>query len=140
MMIREWNFLREISKFEFKLDMNDLTSVMATLKIESKIIQRIRTLQQSDPEIIKVRKEIVEGKKPDFQVSEDGIVRFRVHLYVPDNEGLRNKILSKAHRSNYSIYPRNTKMYRNLHKQYWCNGMKVNIAKHISRCLTCQQV
>ena len=67
-------------KFKVKLDMNDMTSVMAALRIELGIMQWIRTLQQLDPEIMKVCEKLVEGKKLDFKVSEDGIVRFRGHF------------------------------------------------------------
>ena len=31
-------------------------------------------------------------------------------------------------------------MYQNLRQHYWWNGMKVDVAKHVAKCLTCQQV
>ena len=53
-------------------------------------------------------------RKSDFKESEDGILKFRRRLYVPDNAELKEEILSKAHRSSYSIHSESTKMYRNL--------------------------
>lgn len=44
MMIQEWNLLRKIFDFDFRIDISNLTSVMAVFRIESEIIQRIRTL------------------------------------------------------------------------------------------------
>ena len=79
-------------------------------------------------------------RKPYFQVSKDGILKFRGWLCVPDDAGVKEEILSEVHRSSYSIHPGNTKMYRNLRQYYWWNGMKSNIAKHVAKCLTCQQV
>jgi len=61
-------------------------------------------------------------------------------LCVPDNATLKEKIILKAHRSNYSIYLGGTKMYQNLRQHYWWSGMKADIAKHVAKCLTCQLV
>ena len=79
-------------------------------------------------------------RKAEFQVTADGILKFRGRLCVPNDEALKEKILSEAHRSNYSIHPGSTKMYQNLRQHYWWNGMKVDVAKHVAKCLTCQQV
>lgn len=104
---------------------------MATLTIQPEIIQRIKALQQLDPEIAKIRGKTLEGKKPDFQVLDDGMVRFRGRLCVPNDEESKKEILSEAHRSKYSIHLGNTK----------CIVTSANIiGKHISKCLTCQQV
>lgn len=71
-------------------------------------------LQQGDHEIAKLREEALNGKKPDFQVSDDGILKFRRHLYMLNNVKLKEEILLEAHQSNYNIHPGNTKMYWNL--------------------------
>ena len=48
--------------------------------------------------------------------------------------------MKEAYRSNYSIHPGSTKMYQNLQQHYYWNGMKMNVAKYVVKCLTCQQV
>ena len=48
--------------------------------------------------------------------------------------------MEEAHFSAYSIHPGSTKMYHDLKNTYWWNGMKKDIAKFMSKCLTCQQV
>ena len=53
-------------------------------------------------------------RKFDFQVSDDGILKFRERWCVPDDTELKEEILREAHRSNYSIHPGSTKMYQNL--------------------------
>ena len=50
------------------------------------------------------------------------------------------EILVKTHRNNYNIHPGSTKMSWNLCQYYWWNSMKGDIAKHVVRYLTCQQV
>lgn len=57
-------------------------------------MQRIKELQQTDPKLMKIRKTTLEVKKPDFQVSDYGIVKFRGRLCVPGNQELRKEILT----------------------------------------------
>jgi len=114
--------------------------MLSALRIEPEIIQKVKILQESDPEILKVKDVVSLGKRPEFQVSEDGVVRCQGRLCVPDGKELKKEILSEAHRSNYSVHPGSTKMYRNLRQQFWWNGMKADTVKHVSQCLTCQQV
>lgn len=48
--------------------------------------------------------------------------------------------MDEAHKSKYSIHPGDSKMYKDLRRQFWWSGMKKDIAEYVSRCLTCQQV
>ena len=58
-------------------------------------------------------------------------------LCVPNNEELRNKILYEVHCNKFTIHPSATKIYQDLRKLFWWNGMKQNIASFVARCLTC---
>jgi len=71
---------------------------------------------------------------------EDGTLWFQNRLYVPKNDGLRKQILEEAHNTCYSVYPRGTKMYRDLRQYFWWNNMKKDITKYVDKCLTCQKV
>ena len=70
----------------------------------------------------------------------DGSLRYQGRVFVPDNDKLREEILKEHHCSNFAVHPGSTKMYQDLKRQYWWSGMKVDVAKFVSRCLTCQQV
>ena len=48
--------------------------------------------------------------------------------------------MEEAHGSWYSIHPSATKMYHDLQKIYWWNGMKRDIEDFVSKCLNYQQV
>ncbi|KZV43734.1 DNA/RNA polymerase superfamily protein [Dorcoceras hygrometricum] len=48
--------------------------------------------------------------------------------------------MAEAHTTSYSVHPGGTKMYKDLQKLYWWPGMKRDIAKFVSECLTCHQV
>src|SRR5262249_51082751 len=61
-------------------------------------------------------------------------------LCVPDVNELRQKILNEAHNAPYSVHPGATKMYHDVRDIYWWPGLKKDVAKCVSTCLTCQQV
>ncbi|CAN4084862.1 unnamed protein product [Withania somnifera] len=49
-------------------------------------------------------------------------------------------ILREAHSSGYSIHPGVAKMYRDTRRLYWWNGMKKDIADHVSKYLNRRRV
>ncbi|CAN4119695.1 unnamed protein product [Withania somnifera] len=54
--------------------------------------------------------------------------------------GAARLILREAHSSVYSIHPGVAKMYRDTRQLYWWNGMKKDIADHVSKCLNRRRV
>ncbi|GKD29246.1 putative reverse transcriptase domain-containing protein [Tanacetum coccineum] len=44
--------------------------------------------------------------------------------------------MDKAHKSKYTVHPGSDKMYYDLRDKYWCPGMKKDIVKYVSKCLT----
>ena len=139
-MVKEWTLLENVRDSEFKFEVIQVSSLLAKLRIESEIQAKVKTLQSMDLEIQKLIGMDATKKKPDFQVSEDGVLKFRGRLCVPNDARVKEEILSEAHRSHYSIHPSSTKMYKNLRQYYQWNGMKSDIIKHVAKCLTCQQV
>ena len=71
---------------------------------------------------------------------QDGILIMGNRLCVPDKDDLRREILDKAHNTPYAMHPGTTKMYNTLKQHYWWQGLKKDVARFVSKCLTCQQV
>jgi hypothetical protein len=117
-----------------------IQSGMGSLTLESTLLEQIKTAQFSDAELTTIRERVEKGQQPDFQISKDGVLKFHNRVCIPDNAELKKVILSEAHQSLYTVHPGSTKMYRDLRKSYWWNGMKKDIAQHVERCLTCQQI
>ena len=91
-------------------------------------------------QLVQLREEVKRGSKPDFVLSDDGILRFGTRLCVPNDGDLRRKLLKEAHCSKFAIHPRGMKMYKGLKQNYWWLGMKQDIARFVAQCLVCQQV
>ena len=59
---------------------------------------------------------------------------------MPNTEDIRKDILEEAHRLKLTVYPGGMKMYKDLKRNFWWEGMKREVAEFVSKCLMCQQV
>ncbi|XP_070041056.1 uncharacterized protein [Nicotiana tomentosiformis] len=107
---------------------------------KSSLIAEVRERQYEDPEMVELRERVPQQKKPLLEIKGDGFLRYRGCLCVLDIAGQRDRIMSEAHYSWYSIHPGSTKMYHDIKDVYWWNDMKKNIAEFIAQCPSCHQV
>ena len=69
-------------------------------------------------------KELVLGKlNESFSMGGD-VLWYQGRLYVPNVDGLRNRILEEAHGYYYSIHPGSTKLYHDLREVFFWEGLK----------------
>ncbi|GKA22907.1 putative reverse transcriptase domain-containing protein, partial [Tanacetum coccineum] len=78
--------------------------------------------------------------KPIFEFCPDGTCCFGNRVWLPRFNGLRDLVMHESHKSKYSIHPGSDKMYQDLKPLYWWLNMKADIAKYVSKCLTCAKV
>ena len=83
---------------------------MANFRVQPDLVKRIKALQKNDLNLVQLMDEVKKGSKPDFILSNDGILRFRARLCVPNDGDLRRKLLEEAHCSRLAIHPRGTKI------------------------------
>ena len=110
------------------------------MTLESTLLEKIKQGQKEDPELIGHKEGVESGKKSDFSVSTDGVIRFQGRLCVPDNGSIKEEILTKPHNTPCSVHPGTTKMYNDLNIHYQWPGMKNDIFKFVECCLICQQI
>ena len=79
-------------------------------------------------------------EQEEWSIDSDGAGRCRGRLCVPRESQLRMDILDKAHKSRMTVHPGGTKMYKDLKRNFWWEGIKREVATYVSQCLTCQQV
>ena len=90
--------------------------------------------------MIKLRAEIKGGRKPEFQIRDDGIIVRGSRMCVSEIGELKREIMEEAHSSAHAMHPGSTKMYHTPKEHYWWKGMKNEIVDFVFRCLTYQQV
>ncbi|PON33012.1 hypothetical protein PanWU01x14_356190 [Parasponia andersonii] len=110
---------------------------LATLTLQPIILERIKQDQNMDPYLTGLKTKIESGKEVAFQISGDGVIRYKNRLCVPDGI-IRNEILTEAHTTPYSMRPGITKMYRDLKMHYWWLSMKKDVIEFVEQCLICQ--
>ncbi|GJT11547.1 putative reverse transcriptase domain-containing protein [Tanacetum coccineum] len=79
---------------------------------------KIKEAQRDDGELWAIVQNVEDGKHTEFSVDDDGVVWFEDRLCVPNDQALREKVMTEAHSSPFTIHPGSTKMYRDL-KQYF---------------------
>ena len=76
----------------------------------------------------------------DFSIDLHGCLRKKNRLVVPSDSALRHDILDDCHRSKYTTHPGSSKMYADMHRLYYWEGMKPDVASYVSNCMTCQRI
>ncbi|XP_019224223.1 PREDICTED: uncharacterized protein LOC109205913 [Nicotiana attenuata] len=75
-------------------------------RAESSLVAEVKEKQFSDPYLLQLTEGIHKHKTMAFeQGGDDGTLRYRGRLCVPNVDGLREMIMSEAHNSRYSIHP-----------------------------------
>ncbi|XP_070015151.1 uncharacterized protein [Nicotiana sylvestris] len=107
---------------------------------KSSLIAEVKDRKYEDTELVKSRERVPQQKKSLLELKGDGVLRYKGRLCVPEVAGLRDRIMSEAHYSWYSIHLGSTKMYHEIKDVYWWNDMKKNIVEYVTQCPSFQQV
>jgi hypothetical protein len=113
---------------------------LASMEVQSTLMDMIRESQKGDEELEDIRKRIKDGKTEEFHEDEQGVLWYGKRVCVPKDLELRKLIFQEAHDSPYSIHPGNTKMYMDLKERFWWPNMKREIAEYIAICDVCSRV
>ena len=113
---------------------------LANLTIQLTIFDGMKGARALDPELVHIMERIHKRKETTFTLSEEGILHLEGRLCVPTDVDIRIQLLFEVHEPPYSVHPWATKMYQGIREYFWWNGMKRDVAKYVSKCLTCQKV
>ncbi|GKG25793.1 hypothetical protein Tco_0398939, partial [Tanacetum coccineum] len=76
--------------------------------------QQIKEAQRDNGELWAIVQNVEDGKHTEFSVDDDGVLWFEDRLCVPNDQALREKVITEAHSSPFTIHPSLTKIYRDL--------------------------
>jgi hypothetical protein len=71
---------------------------------------------------------------------DGGILTYRNRLYIPNCNDLKRFIMDEPHKRLYIGHPGYQKMITATRKQFYCLGLKKDIANYLAKCILCQQV
>ncbi|KAI3776670.1 hypothetical protein L1987_46458 [Smallanthus sonchifolius] len=110
------------------------------LVITSDVMREIEKAQDEALKEENIKKERMVGQQDKLEYNTLGVRTCFGRVLIPMGGELRTQILDEAHKSRYSIHPGTNKMDQDLKKEYWWPGMKHELTKYVSKCLTCSQV
>ena len=87
MMVREWELLEQFAKLSVSVETTDV-GFIASLQIEPSILDHIRIGQKGDQKLLDMVSQAKQDVQSDFVVGEDGLMRFRGHICVPNDDAL----------------------------------------------------
>ena len=108
--------------------------------VKTELIEKIKEVQRDFTDEADRKKVRVKGYESMLVANNDQILCYETRFWIPQKGGVRERILSEAHNSRYSIHPGSVKMYHDLKERYWWPGMKKDVNEWVQKCLTCQQV
>ena len=94
------------------------------MMVRPTLISRVIQAQDQDQDM-RVRFTKMAAQDPlNWNIGSDRGFRFRGKILVPNTIDLKKDILEETHRSRFTVHPGSTKMYKDLKRQYWWEGMK----------------
>ena len=69
-----------------------------------------------------------------WSIHSNGGIYFFNKLCLPKEAQEKEEVMKEAHQSRFTIHPGETKMYHDLRRQCWWQGMKWDIAEFLSKC------
>jgi len=78
-------------------------------------------------------------KYEGYQLLDEDLLTYRNRLHIPSCDDLKRFIMDKLHKRPYNGHPGYHKMITATRKQFYCPGLKNDIANYLAKCLECQQ-
>ena len=92
--------------------------MLAQLEAQPVLKKMIIDAQRNDEELQKKLQMVRDGGKTEFLEEEARSLYFQNRLCVPDDKGLKKKLLFEAHSTVFTMHPEGNKMYQNLKQLY----------------------
>ncbi|KAL4388726.1 hypothetical protein GQ457_09G011400 [Hibiscus cannabinus] len=134
------NAISDLRALFARMSLYEDGSFLAELRVIPTLISEIRAEQPGDKFLSHRIREVREGTSRDYTIDQDRVLCFRGRYCLPRQSELKRVILREGHDSPYSMHPDAEKMYKNLREMYWWKGLKRDVVRFVSHCLTCQKV
>ncbi|RVW21348.1 Transposon Ty3-G Gag-Pol polyprotein [Vitis vinifera] len=87
--------LEDLRSLQVHIRVLDSRALVANFKVQPDLIGITKTLQKNDVQLVQLMEKVKRGSKPNFVLSNDGILRFETGLCVPNDGDLRRKLWRK---------------------------------------------
>jgi len=139
MMVKELELLEQFRDLSLVCELSPQSVKLGMLKIDSEFLNSIKEAQKVDVKFVDLMVGSNQTEDSDFKVDDQGVLRFRGRIYIPDYDEMKKMILEESHKSSLSSHPGATKMYHDLKKLFWWSRLKRDVAQFVYSCLICQK-
>ncbi|KAL0428216.1 UNVERIFIED_CONTAM: hypothetical protein Slati_2996400 [Sesamum latifolium] len=80
--------LVELRSINTKLEVDQMTGLLAALQLKPDFVDQIKEAQTRDPFLLRMLERVKQGKKSNFSIGDDGVIVNGERICVPDVEGL----------------------------------------------------
>ncbi|KAE8676736.1 Detected protein of unknown function [Hibiscus syriacus] len=94
-----------------RLSLNGDGVICAKLTLKPSWLDRIKELQAGDEKCLKKLQQIRNGELMDYEVKADGNLYYQGRLVIPDDNELKNDLLTEAHCSPLTMHPGGKNVY-----------------------------
>lgn len=128
LLTEQSDLLKDLEQLEVEIKCHVPEISLQAIQIKPTLQEEILQKQITDKRMQTIRKDVENGKQTDFRIDQEGLLRFRNRLCIPNDITLKEKILEEAHSSPYTIHLGGTKMYKDIKETFWWRNMKREIA------------
>jgi len=139
MMVKEWEVVEKFKDLQLQVVLEEDVIRCSHLTISSDFLGLIKEKQLTNSKLQKTVELLSIEKAKDFEKGIDRVLRFKGRVCVLEDTEVKSMILEEGHKSYFSVHPGMTKMYHDLKESFWWSGMKHDVARFVSTCLTCQK-
>ena len=116
---RKWGMLETVEQFGLQYR-EQAQGTFGSLVASPSLLSRVIESQGQNAEIVSIRDRVQSGTGDEgWTVHANGILRYRGWVVVPQLTDLREEILREFHYSRFFVHPGGTKMYQDIHRQYY---------------------
>ncbi|XP_052882712.1 uncharacterized protein LOC128291572 [Gossypium arboreum] len=97
-----------------QLSISDDGGLLAELRINPVMFERIKSAQLEDDKLMKKKEMVQSDILGNFSIDEHDCLRYRDRICIPIKLEIKELILREAHDGPFALHPGGTKMYRDL--------------------------
>jgi len=139
MMARELDLVEQFRDMQIQVTLGEGVIRCKQLTVSSDFLVLIKERQLSDPKLWRTVELLGTEKAKDFEIGSDRVLRFKGRVCIREDLEVKGMILEEGHKSRFSMHPDMTKMYHDLRESFSWAGIKSDIARYVSSCLTYQK-
>jgi len=114
----------ELERLDINVVVEKEKSLLLAMEVWPTLTEEIQAAQEINPQLVRMKIEVLEGKALGFVIHEDGMLWFYNWVCVPKVDAPRRQIIDEGHNMLHAVHPDGNKLYKGLNQSYWWSNMK----------------